>query len=179
MRMNNTQGLSASDWLNHAPETEISEVLYRYGNEKASRKIAKAIIEARNKTLLKTTFDLVRVIESILYRTGRTHPATKTFQAIRIHINDELHHLESALASVKNLLTPKGIVAIISFHSLEDRIVKNFFKPDVSFFPKDIPLNISVSETFKCIAKKIKPSHEEVQKNPRSRSAVMRVFQKI
>ncbi|MGY8771812.1 MAG: 16S rRNA (cytosine(1402)-N(4))-methyltransferase, partial [Gammaproteobacteria bacterium] len=120
----------------------------------------------------------VKIVESILQRTGRTHPATKTFQGIRIHVNNELEHLELALAQLSDLLSENGVIVIISFHSLEDRIVKNFFKPDVQFLPKDIPINNIVTEKFQCIKKKVKPSAEEIKRNPRSRSAVMRVFSK-
>ena len=178
MRMDRTKGLSAADFLNQSSEQEISEVIYKYGDEKASRKIAKAIIEFRSHSLLKSTRDLSNIVESILKRSGRTHPATKTFQGIRIHINNELEHLESALAQLFDLLTENGVIVIISFHSLEDRIVKNFFKPDVKSLPKDIPINNIVTEKFQCIKKKLKPTSEEIKRNPRSRSAVMRVFSK-
>ena len=178
MRMDTTKGFSAADFLNKSSEKEISDVIYKYGDEKASRKIAKAIIEFRSSRLLKSTGDLVKIVESILQRTGRTHPATKTFQGIRIHVNNELEHLELALAQLSELLTENGVIVIISFHSLEDLIVKNFFKPDVQFLPKDIPINNIVTQEFKCIKKKLKPSAEEIKRNPRSRSAVMRVFSK-
>ena len=178
MRMDTTKGFSAADFLNESSEQEISDVLYKYGDEKASRKIAKAIIAFRSHSLLKSTKDLVKIVESILQRTGRTHPATKTFQGIRIHVNNELEHLELALAQLSDLLSENGVIVIISFHSLEDRIVKNFFKPDVQFIPKDIPINNIVTEKFQCIKKKVKPSAEEIKRNPRSRSAVMRVFSK-
>ena len=178
MRMDTTKGLSAADFLNKSSEQEISDVIYKYGDEKASRKIAKAIIDFRSQRSLQSTGDLVKIVESILQRTGRTHPATKTFQGIRIHVNNELEHLELALAQLSELLAENGIIVIISFHSLEDRIVKNFFKPDVQFLPKDIPVNNIVTQTFQCIKKKLKPSAEEIKKNPRSRSAVMRVFSK-
>ena len=178
MRMDKSQGFTAADFLNKSSEQEISDVLYKYGDEKASRKIARAIIDFRSHRLLKSTGDLVKIVESILQRTGRTHPATKTFQGIRIHVNNELEHLELALGQLSDLLSENGIIVIISFHSLEDRIVKNFFKPNVQFLPKDIPINNVVSEKFHCIKKKVKPSAEEIKRNPRSRSAVMRVFSK-
>ena len=178
MRMDTSKGFSAADFLNKSSEQEISDVLYKYGDEKASRKIAKAIIDFRSHRLLKSKGDLVKIVESILQRTGRTHPATKTFQGIRIHVNNELEHLELALGQLSDLLSENGIIVIISFHSLEDRIVKNFFKPNVQFLPKDIPINNVVTEKFHCIKKKVKPSAEEIKRNPRSRSAVMRVFSK-
>jgi 16S rRNA (cytosine1402-N4)-methyltransferase len=179
MRMDTTQGFSAASFLNDSTETEISDVIYKYGEEKASRRIAKAIVKFRNHTLINTTSDLVKIIESVLKRTGRTHPATKTFQAIRIHVNNELEHLKIALEKLSQILNKDGVIVIISFHSLEDRIVKNFFKPDVQSLPKDIPVNNIVKESFQCIKKKMKPTAEEIKRNPRSRSAVMRVYSKL
>ncbi|MDB9967671.1 16S rRNA (cytosine(1402)-N(4))-methyltransferase RsmH [Gammaproteobacteria bacterium] len=179
MRMDTSQGFSAASFLNESTEQEISDVIYKYGEEKASRKIAKAIVAFRNHTLIDSTSDLVKIIEGVLKRTGKKHPATKTFQAIRIHVNNELEHLEIALDKLSQLLNANGVVAIISFHSLEDRIVKNFFKPDIQSLPKDIPINNVVKESFHCIKKKVKPSAEEIKRNPRSRSAVMRVYSKL
>ena len=179
MRMDTSKGIGAAEWLNHASENEIADILYKYGEEKSSRKIASAIVASRAKKFLKTTQDLVKIVESILKRTGKTHPATKTFQGIRIHINNELDHLEVALSKLSDLLHDDGVIVIISFHSLEDRIVKNFFKPEIQSLPKDIPINNLVTEKFKCIKKKLKPTADEIRRNPRSRSAVMRVFSKI
>jgi len=179
MRMDTSQGFSAASFLNESTEQEISDVIYKYGEEKASKKIAKAIVEFRNHTLIDSTSDLVQIIEGVLKRTGKKHPATKTFQAIRIHVNNELEHLEIALSKLSQLLNKKGVIAVISFHSLEDRIVKNFFKPNIQSLPKDIPINNIVKENFHCIKKKVKPSAEEIKQNPRSRSAVMRVYSKL
>ena len=179
MRMDTSQGFSAASFLNESTEQEISDVIYKYGEEKASKKIAKAIVEFRNHTLIDSTSDLVKIIEGVLKRTGKKHPATKTFQAIRIHVNNELEHLEIALSKLSQLLNKKGVIAVISFHSLEDRIVKNFFKPNIQSLPKDIPINNIVKENFHCIKKKVKPSAEEIKQNPRSRSAVMRVYSKL
>ena len=179
MRMDTTQGFSASEWLNNANESEISNILFEYGDEKAARKIAKAIIKFRKLKKLETTSDLTHAVESVLKRVGKIHPATKSFQAIRIHVNDELHHLKTLLPKIEKILKIKGIVTIISFHSLEDRIVKNFFKPQVTELPKDIPVNTSIKESYKCIKKKLRPSKDEIKRNPRSRSAVMRVFSKL
>ena len=179
MRMDISSGFSAAEWLNSAPEKEISDILYEYGDEKASRKIAKAIVKYRAISSLKTTIELTKVIETVLKRTGKTHPATKSFQAIRIHVNNELHHLKITLSKLHDVLKVGGVVVIISFHSLEDRIVKNFFKPEIEELPKDIPINTSVKETYRSIKKKLKPSSNEITVNPRSRSAVMRVFSKL
>jgi len=179
MRMDTTQGISAAEWINTADEIDISTILYKFGEEKASRKIAHAIVNTRIKNSIKTTKDLVKIVESVLTRTGKIHPATKTFQAIRIHINNELEHLTVALEQASNLLHQNGVIVVISFHSLEDRVVKNFFKPNVQTLPKDIPVNNLVTEKFKCIGKKIRPSKDEINSNPRSRSAIMRAYAKI
>ncbi len=179
MRMDTSSGIRASEWLNRASEKEISDILYKYGDEKASRKIAKAIVQFRSIRSIETTIELTNIIETVLKRTGKIHPATKTFQAIRIHVNNELHHLKIVLSKLHNVLKVGGVAVIISFHSLEDRIVKNFFKPVIEELPKDIPINPSVKETYSCIKKKIKPSTNEIKINPRSRSAVMRVFSKL
>lgn len=178
MRMDTSSGFSAAEWLNSATEKEISDILYEYGDEKASRKIAKAIVEYRATRFMETTIELTKTIETVLKRTGKIHPATKSFQAIRIHVNNELHHLKVALSKLNDVLKAGGVIVIISFHSLEDRIVKNFFRPQIKKLPKDIPINISVKETYRCIKKKIKPSTNEIKINPRSRSAIMRVFSK-
>ena len=159
MRMDKSSGFSAAEWLNSAPENEISDILYHYGDERSSRKIARAIMEFRAKKPLQTTIELSKVIETVLKRTGKTHPATKSFQAIRIHVNQELHHLRMGLSKLHNILKVNGVVVIISFHSLEDRIVKNFFKPEIEQMPKDIPINTSVSETYRCIKKENKTIH--------------------
>ena len=179
MRMDTSVGLSASEWLNNAPELEISDILYKYGEEKASRKIASAIVKSREIKSIETTIELSNIIQGVIKRTGKTHPATKSFQAIRIHINNELHHLKLVLSKLEQFLKLGGIVVIISFHSLEDRIVKNFFKPEIKDFPKDIPINPSYKKTFTSIKKKVRPSIEEIKTNPRSRSAVMRAFSRF
>jgi len=179
MRMDTSSGFSAAEWLNSAPETEISNILYEYGNEKSSRKIARAIVKTRASKSIKTTIELTKTIETVLKRTGKTHPATKSFQAIRIHVNNELHHLKVVLSKLHNVLKVGGVIVIISFHSLEDRVVKNFFKPQVKELPKDIPINTFVKKSFRCIKKKMKPSMNEIKMNPRSRSAVMRVFSRL
>jgi len=179
MRMDATSGISASEWLNSANENEIADILYKYGEEKASRKIANAIVESREIKFIETTIELSNIIQSTIKRTGKTHPATKSFQAIRIHVNNELHHLKIALSKLEQFLKLGGIVVIISFHSLEDRVVKNFFKPEIIDFPKDIPINPSLKQTYRCIKKKVRPSIDEIKTNPRSRSAVMRVFSRL
>ncbi len=179
MRMDTSAGLSASEWLNSATEKEIADILYKYGEEKASRKIAHAIVESREIKFIETTIELSNIIQRVIKRTGKTHPATKSFQAIRIHVNNELHHLKIALSKLEQFLKLGGIVVIISFHSLEDRIIKNFFKPEIIDFHKDIPINPSLNQTYRCIKKKVRPSIDEIKNNPRSRSAVMRVYSRL
>ena len=179
MRMDTSAGMSASEWLNSASEIEIADILYKYGEEKASRKIANAIIKSREIKSIETTIELSDIIQGVIRRTGKIHPATRSFQAIRIHINNELHHLKIVLSKLEQFLKLGGMVVIISFHSLEDRIVKNFFKPKIQDYPKDIPINSSFKETYRCIKKKVRPSIDEIKTNPRSRSAVMRVFSKL
>ncbi len=179
MRMNTSSGFSASEWLNSAPEKEIADILYKYGEEKASRKIANAIVESREIKFIETTIELSNIIQGAIKRTGKNHPATKSFQAIRIHVNNELYHLKIVLSKLEQFLKLGGTVVIISFHSLEDRIVKNFFKPEIKTFPKDIPINSSFKQTYRCIKKKVRPSIDEIKTNPRSRSAVMRVFSRL
>tara|TARA_B100000902_G_C27202225_1_gene859681 strand:+ start:34 stop:927 length:894 start_codon:yes stop_codon:yes gene_type:complete len=179
MRMDTSAGLSASKWLNNASEKEISNILYKYGEEKASRKIAHAIVESREIKYIETTIELSDIIQRAIKRTGKIHPATKSFQAIRIHVNNELHHLKIVLSKLEQFLKLGGMVVIISFHSLEDRIVKNFFKPEIQDFHKDIPINPSIRQTYRCIKKKVRPSNDEIKINPRSRSAVMRVFSRL
>ena len=137
------------------------------------------IYETREIKFIETTIELSNIIQRAIKRTGKTHPATKSFQAIRIHVNNELHHLRIALSKLEQFLKLGGIVVIISFHSLEDRIVKNFFKPEITDFPKDIPINPSLKQTYRCIKKKVRPSIDEIKNNPRSRSAVMRVFSRL
>ena len=136
MRMDTSSGFSAGEWLNSATEKEISDILYEYGDEKASRKIAKAIVEYRATRFMETTIELTKTIETVLKRTGKIHPATKSFQAIRIHVNNELHHLKVTLSKLNDVLKAGGVVVIISFHSLEDRIVKIFLDLKLKNCPK-------------------------------------------
>ena len=179
MRMDTSRGISASEWINNASEKEISNVLFKYGEEKASRRIAKQIIKHRQIKFINSTGDLAKIVQSVIKKIGKIHPATKTFQAIRIQVNNELHHLEKVLSIMNKILKANGKIVIISFHSLEDRIVKNFFKPKIKDFPKEIPINTSVKKIYSPIIKKIKPSLAEIKKNPRSRSAIMRAFSKL
>ena len=180
MRFDNTKGITVSEWLNKASTNEITEILYKYGNEKHAKLIANTINIEKKKKLIKSTMRLAEIIKkNYPEKTKKIHPATKTFQAFRIFINKELEEFEESLNISKDILKKGGVIVTIAFHSLEDNIIKNFFKPSLKAYPKDIPLNTEERKVFKCIAKKIRPSSDEVQANPRSRSAIMRVFEKI
>ena len=180
MRFDNSKGLTVSDWINKADKKEIMDVLYNFGGEKHSKLISEAIISHREKYLIDTTSKLAKIIEEI-YPDKKTkiHPATKSFQAFRIFINNELDEFKKSLQSAKKIIKTNGIIVTIAFHSLEDNIIKNFFKPSIKSFPKDIPLNNEQESFFDCIAKKLRPSDFEIKNNPRSRSAIMRVFKKL
>lgn len=161
--------LTAGEVVNGMREAELADIIYQYGEERFSRMIAKAIVQARRIKKIETTKELAEIITNAVpafYRKGRIHPATKTFQALRIYVNDELSSVGDGLQGAWNLLSPGGRIAVISFHSLEDRIVKQFFK--------NIP-----KETANIITKKpIVPSRKEVIENPRSRSAKLRIIEK-
>jgi len=162
---------TAKEIVNTWDEENIADILFGYGEEKASRKIARKIIEARKEKTIKTTFDLVEILEKALpvwKKRGKTHFATKTFQALRIAVNDELRALRDGLEKGFDALDTEGRMVAVSFHSLEDRIVKNFMR-DKKNEKKGILIN----------KKPIVPNKEEIIKNPRARSAKLRVIQKI
>lgn len=162
--------LTAMQVVNGTREQELADIIYEYGEEHFSRGIAKAIVQYRKQKKIETSLELAEIIANAVpgfYRKGRINPATKTFQALRIYVNDELGAVKGGLQGAWNLLAPQGRIAVITFHSLEDRIVKNFFK--------DLP-----KENAKIITKKpIVPTREEIIKNPRSRSAKLRIVEKI
>ena len=182
MRMNPTEGESASEWLNKASEKEIADVIYKYGEERASRKISKAIIKIRKKTPIHRTKQLAEIIcKAIPSNKKDKHPATKTFQAFRIYINHELDEIREVLPQATDVLCKGGRLAAISFHSLEDRIVKRFMRDQSK--PKDQPLELPVAQDYrdiklKLVGKKIRPSEDEVSKNQRARSALLRVAER-
>ncbi|MCB2077447.1 MAG: 16S rRNA (cytosine(1402)-N(4))-methyltransferase RsmH [Novosphingobium sp.] len=176
MRMSQ-DGPSAADFLNTAPEQDIADVLFRYGEERQSRRLARAIVAARP---LSTTGELAHVVRKALgHRPGAPKdPATRTFQAVRIHVNAELEELDTALSASEALLRPGGRLAVVSFHSLEDRIVKQFLREASGalarrsrHMPEALPEN---PPTFTDVSKAIRPSDAEVERNPRSRSATLR-----
>lgn len=168
---NNLNSLLARDVLNQFSEKEIERILREYGQEKFSKKIAREIIRERKKRKIETTFDLVELIKKAIppwARKGRIHFATKTFMALRIFINQELENLEKGLEGALEILKPKGKIVVISFHSLEEKIVKNFFKKA----KKEGRLEIITK-------KPISPSKEEIFLNKKARSAKMRVAEKL
>ena len=174
MRMSR-EGPSAADFVNEAGEQEIADVLYRYGEERQSRRVARAIVAARP---LATTGDLARVVRKALgYRPGAPKdPATRSFQAIRIHVNGELDELEAGLAGATDLLGEGGRLAVVSFHSLEDRIVKRFLREasETRSGSRHLPLPETRAPLFTGVAKPVKPSDAEIARNPRARSSVLR-----
>ena len=180
MRFDTKKGKPLADWINKATENDIKEVLYKYGDEKHAKLISRNIVEYRNQNTLDSTLQLANLIQDIYPdKKNKIHPATKSFQAFRIYLNDELTELSNSLIHAKSLLKKNGIVVVISFHSLEDNIVKNFFKSEIKNYPKDIPINNEEFKEFECIAKKVRPSAKEIELNNRSRSAIMRVFKKL
>ena len=180
MRFDTKKGKPLADWINKATENDIKEVLYKYGDEKHAKLISRNIVEYRNKNTLDSTLQLANLIQDIYPdKKNKIHPATKSFQAFRIHLNNELNELSNSLIHAKSLLKKNGIVVVISFHSLEDNIIKNFFKAEIKNYPKDIPINNEEFKEFECIAKKVRPSAKEIELNNRSRSAIMRVFKKL
>jgi len=181
MRMNQTQALTAAQWLKESTESEIANALYLYGEEKRSRVIAATIKKHQKNNEIKTTLDLANLITSVVRFGKNKHPATRSFQAIRIVINDELKELSEALEQTIKALAMNGRLSVITFHSIEDRIVKQFIRKYSR--PQEVPkgLPIRTNEGNQCAFKdlgKIKPSKEEIITNRRSRSAILRLAQK-
>ena len=183
MRMDSTQGESAAQWLSYVEESELVNVLRVYGEEKFARKIAAEIILQREEKSIETTAQLAALIgNTVSRREPGKHPATRSFQAIRIKINKELDDLEEALANSIDILKPGGRLAVISFHSLEDRIVKRFMrvKSRGVVVPRHLPMPLDAEKPpLKCIGKAIKATAGEVAGNVRSRSAVLRIAEKL
>mgnify|MGYP000051719123 CR=1 FL=1 len=183
MRMNNKEGQSAQEWLANASEKELHKVIKEYGEERFALSIAKAIVASREQgNIIGTTRQLASLVASVVRsRDSEQDPATRTFQAIRIHINQELHDLEKGLEVALKLLKTGGRLVVISFHSLEDRIVKQFMQGHSRVeVPRGLPLKESqIPKSPLKLIDRIKPSSFEISANPRSRSAVMRVAQKV
>ena len=183
MRMDNESGLSAAQWLARAGEREIADVLFKLGEEKFSRRIARAIVAARAETPIVTTRQLADIVAgAVPTREPGKHPATRTFQAIRIHVNRELEEVEAALPQAVNLLAPGGRLCVISFHSLEDRLVKRFMRREAQGDPiyAELP-NVPphARPRLKLVGGAVMPSDAEVARNPRARSAVLRVAERV
>lgn len=184
MRMDTTSGETAAQWIARATEKEIADVIYTYGEDKFGRRMAKAVVEERAKKPIVTTAHLAQIIKDAnpAWEKGK-HPATRAFQAIRIQVNQELSDVEAVLEGALDALEIGGRLVVISFHSLEDRIVKRFIRKHVKgddHLPQGIPYtNDMLRCRLKDISKKVKASKGEVDDNPRSRSAVMRVTEKI
>ncbi|WP_233781084.1 16S rRNA (cytosine(1402)-N(4))-methyltransferase RsmH [Haemophilus influenzae] len=191
MRMDTTQGLSAEEWLKQVSIEDLTWVLKTFGEERFAKRIATAIVDfnksaVKNGTeFLSRTSQLAELISrAVPFKDKHKHPATRSFQAIRIFINSELDELESLLNSALDMLAPEGRLSIISFHSLEDRMVKHFMKKQSKGedIPKGLPLRedqIQCNQKLRIIGKAIQPSDAEIQANPRSRSAILRVAERI
>ena len=168
MRLSNSLGVTAADLLNSLSEKDIAKLIYEYSDEKLSRKIAREIVKTRSLKKIQTTKDLVEIINSVSYpgyERGRINPATRTFQALRIVVNDEIENLKKSLPQAARLLLPGSVIILITFHSLEDKVAKEFSRR----------ARPSIKEVYE---KPLRPSEEEIERNPRSRSAKLRVFRK-
>jgi len=169
MRLDKNLGVTAGDLVNSLSEKELSSLIFKYSDERMAKRFAKEIVKARGLKKIQTTAQLAEIIESASspgYERGRIHPATRTFQALRIVVNDEIANLEKSLPRAAHLLLPGSVIVLITFHSLEDKVAKEFGQSARS----------SVKEVFE---KPISASFEELDENPRSRSAKLRVFEKI
>ena len=183
MRMDTTQGETAAEWLARAEIREITQVVRDYGEERFAFQIAKKIVAARSERSVATTGQLAALVrEAVRTREPGQDPATRTFQALRIHINQELEQLALALPQARDVLNPEERLVVISFHSLEDRIVKRFMRDEAApdDLPKNFPLKVSQlpPPRLALVGKAIKPATAETSANPRARSAVMRVAER-
>ena len=181
MRMDPESGESAAEWIARADEREIADVLWTYGEEKQSRRIARAIVAHRATQPFARTADLASVIASVMPRGDKIHPATRSFQAIRIHINRELADLELGLDAALACLKPGGRLAVISFHSLEDRIVKQFMARHAKAPPANrrMPVEVAFTPALRLLGGAQKAGDAELSANPRARSAVLRVAERL
>ncbi len=184
MRMDTTQGETAAEWLARAEMRDITEVIRNYGEERFAFQIAKKVVAARLEQPIVTTDQFAALVrEAVRTREPGQDPATRSFQALRIHINQELRQLEVALPQALDLLKPGGRLVVICFHSLEDRIVKNFMRSQsvADDLPKGLPLRADQlpKPRLRLVGKAVRPSAAEVAANPRARSAIMRVAEKL
>ena len=181
MRMDPTQGVSAADWVAGTPEREMTRVFWEFGEERHARRIARSIVRARQQQRLETTTELAALIEDTIGNREKKHPATRCFQAIRIAVNNEMGDLASGLEQAIKQLRPGGRLVAISFHSLEDRLVKRTFREAVrpGKVRRNIPEHPDWIPSLKLIGKATRPSEDEISANPRARSATMRVAEKL
>jgi 16S rRNA (cytosine1402-N4)-methyltransferase len=183
MRMDTTRGETAADFVNRAEESALREVISGYGEERFAKQVAAAIVAARAIEPFRDTRQLAEVVaRAVRTREPGQHPATRTFQALRIHVNQELEELEVTLPQAADVLKPGGRLAVVSFHSLEDRIVKSFIRDrsTADKLPRGVPVRAKDLPTpqLRAVGRAIKPSEAEVKRNPRARSAVLRVAEK-
>ena len=183
MRMDTTRGETAAEWLARADEKHLREVIQAYGEERFAKGIAAAIVAARGEEPIRTTRQLAEIVgRAVRTREPGQHPATRTFQALRIFINQELEELEVTLPQAAELLAPGGRLAVVSFHSLEDRIVKRFIRDrsTADKLPRGVPVRAAElpKPQLTAIGRAVKASEAEVRRNPRARSAVLRVAEK-
>jgi 16S rRNA (cytosine1402-N4)-methyltransferase len=180
MRLDPSQGETAADLVNHLPEEELAGLLWRYGEERYARRIARAIVGSRP---IAGTTQLAGLIAETVGHREKIHPATRTFQALRIAVNNELDNLSQALPQARDLLRPGGRLGVISFHSLEDRIVKRFYQREATdcICPPEIPVCVCQHRAMVQIVnrKPIRPNDEEIAANPKSRSARLRIAERI
>lgn len=182
MRMDSSRGPSAAEWLNTADEKEIADVIWRFGEERFSRRIARSVVLQRAEERLETTRQFAELVrQAVPKKEKHKHPATRSFQAVRIFINRELEDLEAGLEKAVSLLAPGGRLVVISFHSLEDRIVKRFMRnlsrgPQL---PRGLPVRAEeIEPPYRTVGKALKASEPEIQENIRARSAVMRILER-
>lgn len=183
MRMDPTSGSSATDWLNRIGEMELERILAEFGEERFHRRIARAIVAARRRAPITTTARLAEIVSlAIPTRQPGKHPATRVFQAVRIAVNDELNELRAVLPQTTQILAPGGRLAVIAFHSLEDRMVKRFMRERArgQELPLDLPVvGIPEGISLRLIGRPSRPADPEVMANPRARSAVLRVAERL
>ena len=183
MRMDPGQGQSAANWLAEAREMDIARVLKEFGEERFAKRIARAIVKARTEQAITTTGQLAAIIAAAVpTREPGKDPATRSFQAIRIFINKELDDLKACLDEVLDVLKPGGRLVVISFHSLEDRLIKRFIRQQErgDEFPLDLPVTqIQLQPRLRAVGKPVRPTEAEIRANPRARSAIMRVAERL
>ncbi|MGI9420653.1 MAG: 16S rRNA (cytosine(1402)-N(4))-methyltransferase RsmH [Geminicoccaceae bacterium] len=179
-------GETAADVVNGADEHTLASIIYRYGEERASRRIARAIVQHRGEAPITRTGELAKIVQSVLGRRGKIDPATRTFQALRIYVNDELGELERALAAAEAMLRPGGRLVVVAFHSLEDRIVKQFLTArsgrtaNPSRHLPDVGVGSAAEATFRPLSRRpVTPADQEIRANPRARSARLRAAERL